>query len=256
MSRVSITVSEHGMVGGFLYLYNNYGEMFLEERFFSRTELLINKEGIEKLKASKVAIVGIGGVGSFAAEALARAGVGTFTIVDSDIIVPSNINRQIHALHSTVGLPKVDVMKKRILDINPDAKVVSIREFYSAETASQILSDDFDYLVDAIDSIKSKINLIVNCKKLNIPIISAMGAGNKLDPTKFQVADISETSVCPMARKIRKELRKNGIETGVKVVFSTESPLRHQRPPGSISFVPSVMGLIMAGEVIKDLIKN
>ncbi len=228
----------------------------MEEKIFSRTKLLIGKEGIEKLNKSKVAVIGIGGVGSFAAEALARAGVGTLILVDSDVICPSNLNRQIHALHSTMGLPKVEVMKNRIFDINPDAKVFGIREFYSSETASKILAQDFDYLVDAIDSLNSKIDLIINCKKLNIPIISAMGAGNKLDPTKFKVADISETSVCPMARKIRKELRKNGIEKGVKVVFSTETPLKNHHPPGSISFVPPVMGLIMAGEVINHLIKN
>lgn len=228
----------------------------MEENIFSRTELLIGKEGIKRLNKSKVAVVGIGGVGSYATEALARAGVGTLILVDSDNICPSNLNRQIHALHSTIGLPKVDVMKDRIHDINPDAKVVCIREFYSKKTAAKILVEDFDYIVDAIDSLTSKVNLIVNSKKLNLPIISAMGAGNKLDPTKFQVADISETSVCPMARKIRKELRKNGIEKGVKVVFSTEPPLKNQHPPGSISFVPSVMGLIIASEVINYLIKN
>lgn len=226
------------------------------ESIFSRTELLIGREGIERLKKSKVAIVGIGGVGSFTAEALARAGVGTLILVDDDIICPSNLNRQIHALHSTIGLPKVDVMKNRILDINPDAKVVSIREFYSIKTTENILTGHFDYIVDAIDSLMSKVNLIVNCKKLNIPIISAMGAGNKLDPTKFKVADISKTSVCPMARKIRKELRKNGIDKGVKVVFSTEVPVKQQHPPGSISFVPSVMGLVIAGEVIRYLVTN
>ncbi|NLZ52208.1 MAG: tRNA threonylcarbamoyladenosine dehydratase [Thermoanaerobacteraceae bacterium] len=228
----------------------------MEEKIFSRTELLIGKEGIERLDKSKVAIVGIGGVGSYAAEALARAGVGTLILVDPDIICPSNLNRQIHALHSTLGLPKVDVMKNRILDINPDAKVISIREFYSEKTSEKILSGNYDYVVDAIDSLASKVNLIIKCKKINIPIISAMGAGNKLDPTKFQVADISETSVCPMARKIRKELRKNGIQKGVKVVFSNEAPLKNQHPPSSISFVPSVMGLIIAGEVINYLIKN
>jgi len=228
----------------------------LEESIFSRTELLIGEKSIKKLNNSKVEIVGIGGVGSFVAEALARAGVGTLILVDFDIICPSNLNRQIHALNSTIGLPKVEVMKNRILDINPDAKVISIREFYSAETSAKILARDIDYVVDAIDKLTSKIDLIIRCKKGNLPIISAMGAGNKLDPTKFKVADISETSVCPMARRIRKELRKNGIENGVKVVFSTETPLIKNRPPGSISFVPSVMGLIIAGEVVNYLIKN
>lgn len=228
----------------------------MEEEIFSRTELLIGKEGLAKLHKSKVAVVGIGGVGSFATEALARAGVGTLVLVDHDMICPSNLNRQIHSLHSTIGLPKVDVMKSRILDINPKANVIGIREFYSAETAEKILFKDLDYIVDAIDSLPSKIDLIVRCKNMELPIISAMGAGNKLDPTKFQVADISETFTCPMARRIRKELRKNGIESGVKVVFSTEPPSRKQKPPGSISFVPSVMGLIIAGEIINDIIKK
>lgn len=228
----------------------------MRESFFDRTAMLIGKVGIERLKNCKVAIVGIGGVGSFTAEAVARAGVGTIALVDSDIVCPSNINRQIHAVNSTIGLPKVDAMKHRILDINPDATVVGIQEFYSIKTAANILTGDCDYVVDAIDSIPSKVKLIINCKKLNIPIISAMGAGNKLDPTKFKVADISKTSVCPMARKIRKELRKNGIDKGVKVVFSTEVPVKQQHPPGSISFVPSVMGLIIAGEVIRYLVRN
>jgi tRNA A37 threonylcarbamoyladenosine dehydratase len=242
------------MVG--LFFIKTNGAISVGDSIFSRTELLIGKESIERLKKSKVAIIGIGGVGSFTAEALARAGVGTLIFVDVDIISPSNLNRQIHALHSTLGLPKVDAMKQRILDINPDATVRGIREFYSTKNAASILTRDYDFVVDAIDSISSKVNLIINCKKLNIPIISAMGAGNKLDPTKFKVADISQTSTCPMARKIRKELRKNGIEKGVKVVFSSETPLKQQHPPGSISFVPSVMGLIIDGEVICDLVKN
>ncbi len=246
----------------------------MREDIFSRTEMLIGKEGIEKLKKSKVVIIGIGGVGSFTAEALARAGVGTLILVDADIICPSNLNRQIHAAHSTIGLAKVDAMKDRILDINPDAMVVGIREFYSEKSASNILTGYYDYIVDAIDTVASKVNLIINCKKSNIPIISAMGAGNKLDPTKFKVTDISQTSVCPMARKVRRELRKNGIEKGVKVVFSTETPLSNKcesgillnkskqqscifckNLQGSVSFVPSVMGLIIAGEVVNHLVK-
>ena len=175
----------------------------MKEQFYSRTELLIGKDGIERLNKSRVAVIGIGGVGSFAAEALARAGVGTLVLVDHDIICPSNLNRQILALRSTLALPKVEVMKNRILDINPDAKVIGIREFYSEKTATRILSTDYDYVVDAIDSLGSKVDLIIRCKQTNIPIISAMGAGNKLDPTKFQVADISENSVCPMAGKRR-----------------------------------------------------
>jgi len=243
---------------------------------FSRTQLLIGSEGIERLRKSKVAVIGIGGVGSFAAEALARAGIGELVLVDDDVICLTNINRQIHALQSTVGLPKVEVMKKRILDINPDAIVTCFKDFYSEETADKILADNLDYVVDAIDTIKSKIDLIIRCKKSDIPIISSMGAGNKLDPTMFKVADISDTSVCPMARVMRKELRKSGIQKGIKVVFSTEQPVKtlqenlcktkcvcpkdsvkhcdfRRSIPGSISFVPSVAGLIMAGEVIRDI---
>lgn len=227
---------------------------------FSRTELLVGREGIEKLKKSKVAIIGVGGVGSFAAEALARAGIGELLLVDDDVVCITNINRQIHALQSTIGLPKVEVMKKRILDINPEAHVVCIKEFYSEKTAQKILNRSMSYVVDAIDTIKSKIDLIARCTKSNIPIISSMGTGNKLDPTMFRVDDISKTSVCPMARILRKELRKLGIQKGVKVVYSTEQPIRNRNEntykniPGSISFVPSVAGLIMAGEVIKDLL--
>jgi tRNA A37 threonylcarbamoyladenosine dehydratase len=244
---------------------------------FSRTELLIGNEGLEKLKKSKVAIIGIGGVGSFAAEALARAGIGELVLVDDDVICLTNINRQIHALQSTVGLPKVEAMKKRVFDINPDARVTCFKDFYSEETADKILTGDINYVVDAIDTIKSKIDLIIRCKKLNIPIISSMGAGNKLNPTLFRVADISQTSVCPMARVLRRELKKLGIQKGVKVVFSTEKPVKTLQEnlcktgcicpkdsvkhcdfkrsiPGSISYVPSVVGLIMACEVIRDIL--
>lgn len=228
----------------------------MDENIFSRTQILIEEAGIERLKNSKIAVIGLGGVGSFAVEAFARAGVGKLAIVDHDVVMPSNLNRQIHATRSTIGISKVDAMKARISDINPFAKVIGIKEFYSSENASAILNSNFDYVVDAIDTLKSKIDLIAYCVNLSIPIISAMGAGNKLDPLKFQVADISETHTCPMARKIRKELRKIGIEKGLKVVFSTEIPIIRHYPPGSISFVPSVMGLIVAGEVIRDLIKN
>ncbi|HHW03470.1 MAG TPA: tRNA threonylcarbamoyladenosine dehydratase [Thermoanaerobacterales bacterium] len=244
---------------------------------FSRSQLLIGDEGLKKLKKSKVAVIGIGGVGSFAVEALARAGIGELILVDDDVICITNINRQIHALESTVGLPKVEVMKKRILDINPNAHVTCFKDFYSEENADKILAGDIDYVVDAIDTIKSKVDLIIKCKKLNIPIISSMGAGNKLDPTLFRVADISQTSVCPMARVLRKELKKHGILKGVKVVFSTERPVKTVQEnlcktrcicprdsvkhcnfkrsiPGSISYVPSVAGLIMAGEVIRDIL--
>lgn len=225
----------------------------------SRSEQIIGTEGILKLKNSKVAVIGIGGVGSFTVEALARAGIGKLVLVDNDLISITNINRQIHALRSTLGLAKVEVMKKRILDINPEAQVYALKEFFCEDSADDILKDDLDFVVDAIDTIKSKIVLIKKCKELGIPIISSMGAGNKLDPTLFKVADISQTSVCPMARVVRRELRKYGIETGVKVVYSTEHPIKPQHKgnnicPGSISFVPSVAGLIMAGEVIRNIL--
>jgi tRNA A37 threonylcarbamoyladenosine dehydratase len=245
---------------------------------FSRTELLIGKDGLEKLKNSKVAVIGVGGVGSFAAEALARAGMGKMVLVDDDLVCLTNINRQIHALESTIGLPKVEVMKKRILDINPDAQVTALKEFYTEDNADKIITGDLDYVIDAIDTIKSKKDLIIRCKKMNIPVISSMGAGNKLDPTLFKVADLFETTVCPMARIMRRELKKAGIDRGVKVVYSTEPPLKNfgqanpcktkcicprdsarhcavrRSTPGSISFVPSVAGLIIAGEVIRDIL--
>jgi len=239
------------------------------ESIYERTKLIIGEEGLEKLRSSKVAVIGIGGVGSFAAEALARAGVGHIVIVDFDLIAKSNINRQIHALHSTLGMPKVEVMKARMLDINPDIKVTAIKKYYCAENADEIITSDLDYCIDAIDSIKSKINLIIQCKQKNVPIISAMGAGNKLRPELFRIADISETKVCPMARVIRRELRKVGIDKGLKVVYSEELPIKvntyvhivekssqlKRRPPGSISFVPSVCGLIMASEVVRELME-
>lgn len=232
------------------------------EHIFSRTELLIGKKAVERLKRARVAIVGIGGVGSFTAEALTRAGIGHLILVDKDIVSPSNINRQILALHSTIGKSKVEVMKERILDINPHAKVTTHQVFYGDETDRDIVNSDLDYVVDAIDSIKSKIELILQCKKLNIPIISAMGAANKLDPTKFQVSDLSKTSVCPIARILRRELKKKGLRQGLKVVYSTELPIKPNPMnsdekgfvPASISFVPPVMGLIIAGEVVQDLI--
>ncbi len=245
---------------------------------FSRTELLIGSEAIANLSKARVGVIGIGGVGSFAVEALARSGIGNMVLVDNDYISITNINRQIHALQSTVGLSKVKVMRDRVLDINPNARVEVLHEFYSEDTYSDILKGDFDYIVDAIDVMSSKIDLIVRCKKMNISIISAMGAGNKLNPTLFQVADISRTNTCPVAKVIRRKLRKLGIEDGVKVVFSAEPPLKPNKEisqgkdlicsdskngilddggkiPGSISFVPSVMGLIIAYEVIKDILK-
>lgn len=244
---------------------------------FSRTELLIGTEGLNKLKNSCVAIFGVGGVGSFAAEALARSGVGRLVLVDDDNVCLTNINRQIHATRKTVGKPKVEVMKERILDINPQAEVIAFKTFLTKENAEELILPYYDYVIDAIDTISSKIELIVKCNEKGIPIISSMGAGNKLDPTKFQVADIYDTRICPMAKVMRKELRKRGIKA-LKVVYSTEEPIKPKNVlnckngcictnrertcvmrrsiPGSISFVPSVVGLIMAGEVIRDLIKG
>lgn len=225
---------------------------------FARTEMLIGRSGIEVLKKSRVAIFGIGGVGSFVAEGLARAGVGHFLLVDHDIICLSNINRQIHAVHSTVGMAKTEVMKKRILDINPEAEVKDLKIFYSTESAHTVDFENYDYVVDAVDCVTAKIDLALQAKAKNIPVISSMGAGNKLDPCRFQVADIYETTADPLARVMRRELRKRNIDS-LKVVYSTETPIKIQEEekksvPGSISFVPSVAGLIIAGEVIKDLI--
>lgn len=223
---------------------------------FSRTELLIGKEGIEKLKASKVAIFGIGGVGSFVLEALARTGIGSFILVDNDEIDITNLNRQIIATTKTIGKLKVEASKERILEINPNAKVEIYKEFFMPESSKNILDDSVTYIVDSIDTVTAKIELILRAKELKIPIISSMGTGNKLDPCKFEVADIYKTSVCPLAKVMRKELRKRGIEA-LKVVYSREEPivLEESKIPGSISFVPSVCGLIIAGEVIKDIIK-
>lgn len=241
------------------------------ENQFSRTELVIGKEKIEILKKSKVAIFGIGGVGSYVVEGLARAGVGKFILIDNDDVSISNINRQIIATHSTLGMPKVEVAKKRILEINPNANVEIYKEFFMPETQG-ILDETIDYIVDAIDTVTAKIEIIMRANKLSIPIISCMGTGNKLDPTKFEITDIYKTSVCPLAKVMRKELKNRGIKK-LKVLYSKEEPIkiesyektsesnnnlelnRRKQVPGSISFVPSVGGLIIAGEVIKDLIK-
>lgn len=231
------------------------------EGLFSRTELLLEKEGMEKLYKSKVAVFGIGGVGSFATEALVRSGLGNIFLIDYDIIDVSNINRQIHATSKTVGLTKVEAMKKRILDINPSINITVFNESYTKESKGKLLSRDYDYVVDAIDMVSSKINLIESCKALNIPIISCMGAGNKLNPTMLQVGDIYETETCPLARVMRNELRKRDIKS-LKVVWSKEKPIKinmekegiRKSVPGSVSFVPSVAGLILASEVIKDLV--
>lgn len=229
---------------------------------FSRTQLLVGSEGIKKLNEAKVIIFGIGGVGGYIAEALARSGVGHLTLVDNDVVSVSNINRQIIALHSTVGRYKTEVMKERILDINPECEVVAINTFYDLETAKDFDLFKYDYVIDAIDSVKSKIELIVRAKNSNTPVISAMGAGNKLHPELFEIADISKTSVCPLARIMRKELKLRGI-THLKVCYSKETPVvpllsdeekNGRIVPGSTAFSPSVMGLIIASEIVKDIV--
>lgn len=232
-----------------------------KESWCSRTEILLGAESIKKLEKATVAVFGIGGVGGFAAEALARSGVGNLELIDHDTVSVSNINRQIVALHSTVGKYKVDVMKDRILDINPDINVVAHKCFYLPETAAQFDFSKYDYVVDCIDTVTGKLQLVEAAKAAGIPIICSMGAGNKLDPAAFEVADISKTSVCPLAKVMRRELKKRNIK-GVKVVYSKEEPVEakvkvqadtRKSVPGSCAFVPSVAGLILAGEVIKDL---
>lgn len=249
------------------------------EEWFSRTELLIGTEGVRRLAQSRVMVVGIGGVGSYAVEALARAGVGYLTLVDGDIVVPSNLNRQLHTLRENIGLPKVEVMKKRILAINPDATVDARRVFYTPERAEEVLAGEYDYLVDAIDQVPAKVDLIRRAVQKGIPLVSAMGAGNKLDPTAFRIGDLGETHTCPLARAIRRRLRQEGIERGVKVVYAVEPPVTgegmfplqrenedeektvavpfttpRRRPPGTISYMPGIMGLMLAGVVIRDLL--
>ena len=223
------------------------------ENQFTRTEMMLGKDAISRLASARIAVFGVGGVGGFTVEALARAGVGEIHLFDSDTVSITNINRQIIALHSTVGMPKTEVMKARIADINPDAVVVCHSIFYGEETADDIDLSKYDYVVDAIDTVRSKILLITRAKAAGVPIISSMGAGNKLDPTRFEVADIYKTSVCPLARALRTELKKRGVDS-LKTVYSKEPPyLSGERIPASISFVPSVVGLIIAGEVIKDI---
>ncbi len=216
---------------------------------FVRTEQLLGS--LEKLNKAHVAVFGVGGVGGYVVEALVRSGVGEITVVDKDVVSESNINRQIIALHSTVGMPKVEAIRARALDINPSVKIHTYETFFLPETSNDFDFSKFDYVVDAVDTVSAKIEIAVKAKEAGVPVISAMGAGNKLDPTKFEVADIYETSVCPLARVMRKELKARGIE-GVKVVYSKEESVKTEGV-GSVSFVPSVMGLIIAGEVIKDL---
>lgn len=218
---------------------------------FSRELALIGEQGYEKLKNSSVIVFGVGGVGSYAVEALARAGIGAITIVDNDVIDITNINRQLYALNSTIGKDKVLIAKNRILDINPECKVTAIKEFFNEN--STINLNEFDYIIDAIDSVKSKLFLAETAVKNNIKIISSMGTGNKLEPEKLTVCDISKTSYCPLAKKMRIELRKRGINH-LKVIYSTEEAKCKNVPPASISFVPPAAGMLIAKEVITDLI--
>ena len=244
---------------------------------FSRTQLLLGQEGMEKLFQARVAVFGIGGVGGYTVEALARSGVGTLDLIDDDKVCLTNLNRQIFATRKTVGQYKVDVAQQRILEINPKAVVHTYKTFYAPQTAEQFDFSQYDYVVDAIDTVTGKLELVEQAEKAGVPIISSMGAGNKMDPTAFEVADIYETSVCPLARVMRKELKKRGIKK-LKVVYSKEPPMtpiddmaiscrtncicppgtarkctQRRQVPGSNAFVPSVVGLIIAGEVVKDL---
>lgn len=247
---------------------------------FSRTELLIGKDGEEKLKSAKVAVFGVGGVGSFVVEGLVRAGVGNIVIIDYDKICLTNLNRQIMATRKTIGKYKVDIMKDRILEINPDANVETYKEFYMPDSDTKIITDDLSYVADCVDTVTAKIEIIMKCKEANVPVMSAMGTGNKLDPTRFEITDIYKTSICPLAKVMRKELRKRNVDS-LKVIYSKEEPIipvseaesscktncicppgtkrkcsiRNQ-VPGSISFVPSVAGLMIAGEIIKDILKK
>ena len=222
---------------------------------YERTELLIGEEGIKKLKDSKIAIFGIGGVGSFAAEALGRCGVGELVLVDYDTINDTNLNRQLHSTTKTIGKYKVDAMKERLLEVNPEIRIHTHKDKYNQDTSDVLLNKDYDYVIDAIDMVTSKINLIVKSIEMNIPIISSMGAGNKLDPSMFEVADIYKTEMCPLAKVLIYELRKHGVKK-LKVVYSKERPIKTANVPGSISFVPSAAGLILASVVVKDILKD
>ncbi len=229
----------------------------MKEEWKSRTELLIGKDNIQKLANSKVIVYGIGGVGSFVVEGLVRAGVENIILVDNDVISPSNLNRQIHATITNIGKLKVDCMKDRILSINPNVNVEKYIPQDIEEGEETLIDNVIDYVVDAVDTTTTKLKLIQRAKEKQVPIISCMGTGNKLDPTKFEIADIYKTSVCPLAKVMRKELKKRGIND-LKVLYSKEEPIKHDvesRTPASISFVPSVAGMIIAGEVIKDIIK-
>ena len=237
----------------------------MREEIF-RTAMLLGEDAIERLQNARVAVFGLGGVGGYTVEALARAGIGALDLIDNDDVSLSNINRQILATHSTVGLPKVEAAKRRVLDINPDAKITCHQVFYNAETAPQFDFTQYDYIVDAIDTVTGKLALVEQAVAAGTPIICCMGTGNKLDPTRFEVSDISKTTMCPLARVMRKELGKRGIKH-LKVVYSREEAMTpvgweeeaaaigKRQIPGSISFVPGAAGLILAGEVIKDIAK-
>ena len=230
----------------------------MEENRFSRTELLLGKKSVENLAKKRVAVFGVGGVGGFVCEGLVRSGIGIIDIIDKDTVDISNLNRQLIALHSTVGMNKVDVLEARLKDINKDLIVNKYKCFFLPETSGSFEFEKYDYVVDAIDTVTGKIELVLKAKAAGVPIISAMGAGNKLDPTAFQVADIYKTNVCPLARVMRRELKKRGVDR-LKVVYSKEEPIKpsfaegEEVVPGSVSFVPSVMGLIIAGEIVKEL---
>ena len=234
---------------------------------FTRTALLLGEEAIVKLSRSRVAVFGIGGVGGYAVEALARSGVGAFELIDRDVVSESNLNRQIIATHKTIGRGKTEVMEERIHDINPDAQVTQHRCFYLPETADQFDFSQYDYIIDAVDTITAKIEIILRAQQAGVPVISSMGAGNKLDPSKFEVADIYKTSVDPLARVMRRELKKRGVRK-LKVVYSKEEPIRplgrieadpeagRKDVPGSAVFTPAAAGLLIASEVVKDLIRT
>lgn len=228
---------------------------------FSRSELIFGEEAMERLAKARVAVFGVGGVGGYAVEALARSGIGALDIIDNDTVALTNLNRQIIALHSTIGEYKVDVAARRVLDINPDIKIKAYRTFFTPETADEFDFSEYDYIIDAIDTVTGKIELVMKAQEANVPIICSMGAGNKLDPTAFEVADIYKTSVCPLARVMRNELKKRGVKH-LKCVYSKEIPITprptdeisgKRQTPGSCAFVPSAAGLIIAGEVVKQL---
>lgn len=240
-----------------------------EDNAFARTALLIGDEALERLRSSRVAVFGVGGVGGYVCEALVRSGIGKFDLVDFDRVSLTNLNRQIIALRSTVGRYKVDVMKERMLDINPVAEIEARRCFFLPENADEFPFDEYDYVVDAVDTVSAKIGIVMRARQSGVPVISSMGAGNKLDGSRFRVSDIYETSVCPLARVMRYELRRRGVDK-LKVVWSDEEPIRPAEPdcgsqcetevpagrrsvPGSTAFVPSVAGLLIAGEVVRDL---